>query len=150
DYAKSFYNDVKRKQKDLGNAIEVEDKIKDIDGEIKDKSKELDSLREEKNLFEIKQNDLNNDILELTKSIDKIEAHGLTKDVELVETDIQNRKNAIVLHEKSILETNEWLSNNHKKELPYEKGEDISVLNKRLIDEKNSLTQLTKDTSDKK
>ena len=138
DYAKKFFNDVTRRQKDLGNAIEIENKISDIDNQIIEKNKELESLKEEKNLSEIKQNDVNDEIIELTKQLEKIEESGITSK--------QGAEDQIAILEKttSTLETNmssieKWLSKNFKKELPFSEGESVASMKVKLNSEKNQL-----------
>jgi len=138
DYAKSFFNDVKRKQKDLGNAIEVEDKIKDIDSQISDKTKELDSFKEEKELTLIKQKDLNEEILDLTKKIEKVEFSGI-KSKEDAEKNIENLKKEVSDKEKVVSELQDWLSKNFKKELPFKEGESIESFQRKLTAESSQL-----------
>ncbi len=131
EYAKTFFNEVKRKQKDLGNAIEIENKIKDIEVEIKDKTKDLKSIEEEKGISLIKQNDTNDEILELTKKLEKVEIVSITNKEEA--------ENQIAILEKGISTTGldiasleGWLSKNFKKELPFKEGETVDSLQLKL------------------
>ncbi|MEK6829296.1 MAG: metallophosphoesterase [Nanoarchaeota archaeon] len=138
EYANKFFNDVKRKQKDLGNAIEIEDKIKEIDVQITDKQKELDSFKEEKRLAEIKQNDVNDEIIELTKNLEKIENPGITS-IEIAESQITALKTNISTTNSEIKSLEDWLSKNFKKELPFSEGETIESLSRKIENEKNQL-----------
>lgn len=138
DYAKTFFNDVKRKQKDLGDAIEIENKIKDIDSHILEKTKYLNSLKEEKSIAETKQNDVNDEIIELTKIIEKVEISTITNK--------ESAENQITILEKDILtigsyisSLEDWLSKNFKKELPFKEDESIEILQSRLNSDTISL-----------
>ena len=131
DYAKTFFNDVKRKQKDLGDAIEIENKIKDIDSHILEKTKYLNSLKEEKSIAEIKQNDVNDEIIELTKSIEKVELSTITNK-ESAENQITTLEKDILTIGSHISSLEEWLLNNFKKELPFKESENIETLQSRL------------------
>jgi len=150
DYAKDFFNDVKRKQKDLGNAIEIEDKIKDIDGEISDKNKELDSFNEEKSIFEVKYSDVSDDILELTKKLEKVEDPGI-KSTEDSEREIVYLENAVKANEEIVTMTEEWLASNFKKELPFKEGETVDSLQIKLNTENSTIksAETTLDTMKK-
>jgi len=141
DYAKSFFNDVKRKQKDLGNTIEIEDKIKDIEVEIKDKNKELESFKEEKVLSEAKYNDVSDDIIELTKKLEKVEDPGI-KNTEESKNEITYLENSIKVNEEIITKTEEWLSINFKKELPFKEGETVNSLQIKLNAENSAIKSI--------
>jgi len=139
EYVKTFFNDVKRKQKDLGNAIEIENQIKDVENQIAEKNKELDSFTEEKNIFQIKQNDINEEILELTKKIEKVEDPGIT-DRAKAESQVTLLKDANKIQEKFVTELTDWLSKNFKKELPFKEGENIETLTRKIEDENKTIT----------
>jgi len=138
DYAKNFFNDIKRKQKDLGNSIEIENKIKDIDIEISEKQKDYNSFKEEKSLIEIKQSDINDEILNLTSKLEKIEDSGITNIIE-ANNKLKSIDEEIVIINSKILSDEEWLSNNFKRELPFNEVEDVNILKKKLEEEKISL-----------
>jgi len=131
DYAKSFFNDVRRKQKDLGDAIEIEDKIKDVNLQVSDKNKELESFEEEKKITTIKQNDLNDEILELTKKLEKVEDVGITSK-DSTEENIKDLTVIISERESAVVELKEWLLKNFKKELPFNEGETVESLQSKL------------------
>jgi len=138
DYAKSFFNDVKRKQKDLGDAIEIENQIKDIDSQISDKTKDLDSLKEEKVISEAKQNDTNDDILELTKKLEKVEDSGISSK-ESADAEILKLETNVKTINENISSLEDWLSKNFKKELPFKEGETVDVLQRKLNAENTTL-----------
>ncbi len=138
EYAKDFFNEVKRKQKDLGNAIEIEDRIKDIEKQIEEKQKELASFKGEKEMSEIKQNDINDDIIELTKKLDKIEDSGITSK-EAAEIQLKQLESGISKLNEDISNTEEWLSKNFKKELPFQEGENIESFKKKIDAEDSQL-----------
>ena len=138
EYAKSFFNDVKRKQKELGNAIDIENEIKEIDLKLNEKNKDLDSFNKEKTIFQEKQNTINNNILELTKNIERLEVTNIS-DKNSAEIELVNLKNTNTNLEKKVIELSEWLSNNFKKELPFNENESLDVLNKNLENENSIL-----------
>lgn len=131
DYAKSFFNEVKRKQKDLGDAIAIENQIKDIDAQIADKTKDLYSLKEEKVISEAKQNDTNDDILELTKKLEKVEDSGISSK-EVADAEILKLETNIKALNENISTLENWLSKNFKKELPFKEGETVDTLQRKL------------------
>jgi DNA repair exonuclease SbcCD ATPase subunit len=141
DYAKTFFNDVKRKQKDLGNTIEIENKIKDIDIQTADKNTELDSFKEEKGISQIKQSDVNDDILELTKQIEKVEDSGI-KNVSMAKIEIGQLETGVKVLAEGISKTEEWLSKNFKKELPFKEGETAESLQIKLNNDSASLNKV--------
>ncbi len=147
EYGKKFFNEVKRKQKDLGNAIEIEDKIKDVDSQILEKNKTLDSLNEEKRIFEIKKSDISEEIINLTKELDKVEDPGIT-DKESAESQIKSLREANEVEDKNTSTLTDWLSENFKKELPFKEGESLSELSKKLENDKNTLSSLEKSLED--
>ena len=131
EYVKNLFNDVKRKQKDLGNAIEIEDKITDFENNITEKTKEHKSFKEEKELSMIKQNDINDEIIELTKQLEKVEISGINNKEDAQESikklELENDSN-----ESIIINLEEWLSKNFKKELPFQEGENVEALQRKL------------------
>jgi hypothetical protein len=130
-YGNDFFKEVKRKQKDLGNAIEIEDKINEVDNNISEKKKELESFEEEKRLIEIKKKDISDEILELTKKLEKIEDTGITNEKETqasIDKLIESNKKL----SNEITDIEDWLSKNFKKELPFDKGETLESLQKKL------------------
>jgi DNA repair exonuclease SbcCD ATPase subunit len=138
EYAKEFFNEIKRKQKDLGNTIEIEDKIRDIDQQIVEKQKELDSFKEEKRLTDIKQSDLNDEIIELTKKLEKVEDAGIVSK-ESAETQITQIESKLTVIGSEVLSLEAWLSTNFKKELPFQEGESLESMKSRLNSENNAL-----------
>jgi len=141
EYGKTFFNDVKRKQKDLGNAIEIENKIKEIDSEIKEKKEELKSFEEEKDMMLIKQNDTNDEIIELNKKIDKVEDPGIT-DRDAAVKKIESIKESIESDKVVIGNLEKWLDKNFKKELPFDKGVSISSLKSQLSEQQKTVNGL--------
>lgn len=139
DYANDFFKDVKKKQKDLGNAIDIEDKIKGIDSQIKDKTDELNSFKEEKEMMLVKQNDANDDIKELTKKLEKVDNSGIT-DPEKTQKLIDGLKSSNESDQIVVNNLEEWLSENHLKELPFKEGENLSQLEQNLSTEKTRLS----------
>lgn len=137
-YGNDFFKEVKRKQKDLGNAIEIEDKIKEVETEIKEKKKELESFEEEKRLIEIKKKDINDEIIELTKTLEKIEVTDIKDEAETRKS-IDKLIEANDKLSKEIEDLEEWLSNNFKKELPFDGGETLESLQKKYDQEHAAL-----------
>lgn len=145
DYAKEFFNEVKRNQKNLGNAIDIENKLKDIETEILEKKEQLKSIEEEKIISETKQNDVNDEILELTKKLERVEESGISSKEAAVSKVTQLEDALVNTLKPRVSELEEWLSVNFKKELPFKDGESVSALQSNLSVETSNLNKLKSD-----
>jgi len=136
EYARTFFNDVKRKMKDLGDSADIEDKVKDIEIILDEKNKELKNLQEEKSTSEEKYEKLTEEILNLTKSIEKIEDSGINN-LDFSKNQIINLEKEIELVNSDIYNLEKWLEINFKKQLPFNDSETIQSLRNKLSLETN-------------
>lgn len=122
DYAKKKFNDIKSKQKLLGDPKQYKDKIAEEEKAIKDNEKLIEIYSKEKidSEKEIEKHD--KDILEFTKSIVKVEetkystVEQVNSEISKIETENKQRK-------IDISKLEDWLAKNLEKELP--KGSDL-------------------------
>jgi len=99
----------------------------------------MNSIKEEKEISLIKQNDTNDDIIELTKQLNKVEDSGIT-DKKSTEEKIANLENNNEDNKSMVSELEDWLSKNFKKELPFNEEENIESLQKKLDNDKKILS----------
>ena len=145
DYAKEFFNEVKRNQKNLGNTIDIENSLKDVEVEISEKKKYLKSIEKEKLVSETNQNEINNEIIELTKKLERVEDSGISNKEEAT-SKISQLEDALENTIKPrVIELDEWLSLNFKKELPFKDGENVGTLQSSLSIEKGNLSKVKSD-----
>lgn len=98
----------------------------------------MDSFKEEKRLTEIKQSDLNDEIIELTKKLEKVEDSDISSK-EVAESQIAQLEKNVATISSEITELESWLSVNFKKELPFQEGETLESMKTRLNSETNAL-----------
>lgn len=146
EYSKTFFNDVKRKIKDLGNAIDIELKTKEIDSEIEIKQQDLEKFKLEKEKSEQKNTQISEEIIELTKLIQTVENSGITNK-ESAENEIKNIDLSILNINNDIESLQNWLNSNFKKELPFENLENIDSLKSSLNIESQNLINLENNVS---
>jgi DNA repair exonuclease SbcCD ATPase subunit len=135
EYAKKIFNDIKSRQKVLGNPKDIEEEIESQNKSIKENQDLIESYQKEKIEVE-KELDINESrILELTKKIIKVE--GTTyKDKESAQKAIKVLEENNSTLNKEIGELEEWLSKNFKKELPDNGGLNYSEIEKKLSSER--------------
>lgn len=117
EFAKKKYNDIKSKQNFLGSSKEHQESIEKEEEFIKHNQTLKEKYEEEKiatdKLVDIQQDK----ILELTKSLIKVEETKYSN-VEVAKEEIVKIKEKITLKKDLEKELSEWLSENFKKELP--------------------------------
>lgn len=117
DFANETFKKIKAVQKSLGDPIVIEQSIVDEKSKIESGSKELSVLTKDKNDNLSKIEALNKGILELTKTLTKID-NLEEKDENVVLIKIQTEEKTIQETELKIPEIEDFLSKNFKKELP--------------------------------
>jgi DNA repair exonuclease SbcCD ATPase subunit len=135
DYRKDFFNDIKKKQKELGDKLVIENKISDLILEKTTKNSEYTYAVNEKKEANENREKTDNDILLLTQKIEKIESVNIS-DPEKVKELIKTNENTSAILKKEISELETWLSVNFKKELPFDGSITIEQLNSSLASER--------------
>ena len=130
DYANKFFNDVKKKQKELGDlssaqmlVLNLQDKIKTLENEYNAQLKTKEDSEKEKDVVDAK-------IIELTKTLKQYtpllnnefsNENEVLSNISMLQQQIEREK--ITLSELEI-----WVANNFKKELPFDENESIEKL----------------------
>lgn len=144
EFRKDFFNDIKKKQKELGDKLLIEEQINGLESEKTVKTLEHENATKEKLDATSNKEKTDSEILSLTKKLEKLEtvSHNSVEQVEelilLKETNIST-----FTQESELLTT--WLSNNFKKELPYDGSISIEQLKNNLETENKNLVNETKE-----
>ena len=141
EYAKKIFNDIKSKQKFLGNSKEHKKTIKTEDSKIIECNKLIKEYKKEKletdKLVELQ----DSKILELTKTLIKVEKTNYS-DISSAEKEIKNIKRKRVDNDNLISQFSEWVSVNFKKELPSKEIPKVSELENNIkIERRNFETE---------
>lgn len=131
EYAKKPFNEIKAKQKAMGESIEIEAEIVDLKNQIEESEKKQKSIDEEIALNENKKEAHEKNILELTKKLHKIEPLKFSSKEE-IEEKIKAGEEAIESSKKEFDEISEWLSKNHRIEIPIDINRGEDAINKDL------------------
>lgn len=137
EYANETFKDIKKKQKELGNILEIELKIQEFEKTISEKNILLNSARQEKEKYNKNKEDSETKILEYTKKLEKLEVVKID-DEQRVKTLIEQTNKNIVSAESEIKNLEEWLNVNFKKELPFDASESLEKINSDLNSEQNT------------
>lgn len=137
EYAKQIYNEIKSKQKHLGDPKEYEIKIEEEEKLIVENEESIKEYTLEKGETENKVEQIDNKILELTKSITKVEPTKFSTTQE-VNNAIEKQKETNQNSSNQIQELETFLSTNFKKELPNEDLDSPSVIESKITDEQSS------------
>ncbi len=137
EYAKKIFNDIKSKQKFLGNSKEHQKTIKIEESKIVECNKLIKEYKKEKlstdKLVELQ----DSKILELTKTLIKVEKTNYS-DISSAEKEIKNINSKIVDNDKLMSQLSEWVSLNFKKELPSNEMSQVSDLEKEIKTERSN------------
>jgi DNA repair exonuclease SbcCD ATPase subunit len=133
EYVKKPYNELRTKQKLLGESVDIELDIKSLKLQIEDKEKMVSTLEEERRMWTQKQEDAQSKVLELTRSLHKVEDLGYdSKDAIIADhatklTSQTTLKSAIDLHD-------EWLDKNVLRELEVDPKRTTEILEAELAE----------------
>lgn len=119
EYRKEEFNEIKKKQKELGDKPAIEDKIRALTVDRDSKNKNYEDCVAEKNKAVQNKENVDVEILNLTKKLEKLEPVEI-QDMGTVTYKINECKSDIEIKTKEIDELNDWLSKNFKKELPFD------------------------------
>ena len=136
EYANEYFKEIKKKQKEIGARLELELKITDLEKNKSEKDIMLDRLKTEKGEVSKNKEDVETDILEQTKKLEKVEK--LTyNDSSVVEKLLKEEGENIEKYNTAIKDLEDWLSTNFKKELPFKEGETEDGIAKELASVQN-------------
>lgn len=135
EYRKDYFNDIKKKQKELGDKVVIEEEISQLRQQKETRTEDHASVLKEKEDFAEKKDKVDKQVLELTKQLEKLEAVAIN-DKATVQKQIDNFKTEISTKQKEVEGLVEWLSINFIKELPYSLS-DAEKLSQELVSESN-------------
>jgi DNA repair exonuclease SbcCD ATPase subunit len=140
EFRKDFFNDIKKKQKELGERPKIEEEIKRLELDKTLKKQEYENTVSEKKEANDKREKADNEILELTKKLERLEPVSIND---------KSKINGLVTQHSSDIDTktkeskalSDWLSTNFKKELPFDENTTVEQLEDNLKKERDALTK---------
>jgi DNA repair exonuclease SbcCD ATPase subunit len=129
DFRNETFKDIKKKQKELGDKIDIEFKIKELEVTKVGKQKEYDNTVKEKEKANDSKERIEAIILELTRKLEKVDIVSIN-DEETINNYLGKYREDIKQITPEIKELEQWLSENFKRELPY----DTSITIEQLMD----------------
>lgn len=133
EYIKKPYNELRAKQKILGDSIDIELEAKSIRDQLLEKEKLQASLEEEKKMWMQKQDDAQAKILDLTKEMQRVEEIGFDSKGDIQsELEKMNMSLTSLTSEYSSLE--KWLESNVIKELKIDPKRTRKILEDELYE----------------
>lgn len=139
EYIKKPYNDLRAKQKLLGESVDIELEVKSIEQQVADKEKTNATLEEEKKMWTRKQEDAQEKVLEFTRRLNKIEDLGYD-DKEDLQRDITSAATSVQSLKAEVDALDAWLAANIMKELKVDPKRTAAILEKELKDVRASFT----------
>lgn len=137
DFRNETFKDIKKKQKELGDKIAVEDKIRILNGEKEVKEKDYDAATKDKEANVLSKEKIDQEILELTKRLEKIEPVAINNE-ETINSFVNNYTEESSKIKTEISDLELWLSQNFKKELPFDSSISLSDLESTLESEESN------------
>lgn len=138
EYRKDFFNDIKKKQKELGDKLLIEDKIRELNSERDSKNKDYENALVQKVEANTNKEKTESEILELTKKLEKLELVVISDPDKIKNLTIQYKEEISTASIK-INELSEWLKINFKKELPFDGSVTLESLKSSLQKEETTL-----------
>jgi DNA repair exonuclease SbcCD ATPase subunit len=138
EYRKEEFNEIKKKQKELGDKLVLEDKIKSLTIERDYKSKNYEECVNEKNKASQSKEDVDVEILNLTKKIEKLDPVEI-QDIGTATYKIEQCNLDIKSKTKEVEDLTDWLSKNFKKELQFDSSVTEDKLRSQISLEESSL-----------
>lgn len=133
EYIKKPYNELRAKQKMLGESVDIELEVKALQLQITDKEKLSATLEEEKKMWVQKQDDAQAKILELTRNIQKVEEIGYDSKEDL-QRDIVVCNASIASLTAEVTTMEKWLEINVMKELKVDPKRTAIIMEAELSD----------------
>lgn len=137
DYVNKSFNDVKRKQKEIGDIKTIESSIVEIKSKTDLLNKEIINLNALKGEAEKSRDEVDAKMLKLSKTIKSFVplTSDEFNDKEDIDNDILRIQGEINDEQTKYDETLEWTANNFKKELPFDEGETLESIKKQYLSE---------------
>jgi len=140
DYAKQFFNDIKKKQKELGEAEDIKKVLKEYCEEKENNTLIFENLKTEKIATESNIEKVNDKIINLTKQIAQIEKLPYDNTDAIKDKILLLRKN-IIEEKKQIGEIQNYLNNNFKKEINFDLKRTFNVISLELQDKQKDFQE---------
>ena len=143
DYGNKEFNDVKKKQKELGDIVTLQAKVLELESNINKFQLEYDNLVKEKTDSENQKEKVDEKIIELSKSLKQYSPllNGELDNEADITISIENLKLQIEEEEFKYNNLVSWVSVNFKKELPFNEGETVESLSSELKKESDEFTK---------
>ena len=143
EYANEYFKEIKKKQKEVGDKVDIELQVVELEKSKKEKDGMLNSLKKEKEDVEKSKEKVDGDILDITKKIEKLDVIPYS-DSNIVLGLISEEESNLIKYDSAISTLEKWLSENFKKELPFKDGETLESVNLEL-DNQQKLFKKDKD-----
>jgi len=144
EFRNEFFKDIKKKQKELGDRPLIEEKIKEFEAERNIKNTNYQAFISEKNTATENKDNVDVEILELTKKLEKVESL-LIADKNTIDRLLGQHKKDLELKVEEASTLKAWLAVNFKKELPFDSSISLSQLTENLEKERESLAKEKKE-----
>lgn len=143
EYGNKNFNDVKRKQKELGDIVSLQSTVLEIENSINKLQKEHDDLVNEKTKSEAQKDIMDNQVIELSKKLKQYTPllSGDIEDENIILKNISELEGQIKDDEVKCKELSDWVSVNFKRELPFDENETIESLNAEFTKESNNFSK---------
>ena len=144
EFGNKIFNDVKKKQKELGDIVQLQTKVLEIETNIAKAEAEYNTFVSEKTKAETKKDIVDNKIISLTKTLKQFTpfAKGDVQREGDVLAYIDDTKKSVKKAEKIYKELSLWSSENFKKQLPFDEKDVIEKLGPKLSIQANAPSNL--------
>ncbi len=132
EYANKFFNEIKKKQKDIGDISLIEEEISNIKFELDLKDKELAVVNTEKTQVNETLERHNSAILELTKKLLPVERMNSSETLESLEENVSIHTKRSETFAVELKRLEEWVSNNPLTELSVSEDDSIEKIESAL------------------
>lgn len=146
DYGNKEFNDVKKKQKELGDIAQLQSTVMGIETTIAQLQSEYNALIFEKTNSEKSKDAKDEEILKLSKKLKNyipLNRDEIDNEEEILEN-IATLESQLIIDEQTYQELLEWVSVNFKRELPFDENETIEKLDRDFTKEDAEYKKETK------
>lgn len=136
EYAKKPFNELRAKQKLLGEAVDIELELQGLNNKIKEKEDSRTVLDREQKTWKDKQDAAQEKVLELTRKLHKVEDIGYSSK-EAITKEIEAKSSSISSASANIVVLEQWLDVNIMKELGIDLKRTPTLIEKELTTIRN-------------